>query len=72
LFKKCTQYERYRRSGHEQAQAGVFPRVVWVVPDQIRHERLSTGLAGTRSIDADLFRITTLEDFAGLAAGGSA
>jgi hypothetical protein len=72
VIKKCAQYERYRRSGREQAQAGVFPRVVWVLPDQSRLERLAVEMARTRNLDGDLFRITTLEDFAGLVAGGSA
>jgi hypothetical protein len=72
VLKKCTQYERYRRSGREQAQTGVYPRVVWVVPDLTRWQRLSNEIASTRSLDRDLFRITTHDDFAGLVGGGSA
>ena len=72
VIRKCAQYERYRKTGREQAATGVFPRVVWVVPDQIRLERLAAELTRTRSLDRQLFRTTTLEGFAGLIAGGSA
>ncbi|MBN9181206.1 MAG: replication-relaxation family protein, partial [Microbacterium sp.] len=32
IVRKCLQYQDYRHTGHEQAQTGVFPAVVWVVP----------------------------------------
>ena len=33
LLKKCRLYERYYRAGSEQAEHGVFPRVLWITTD---------------------------------------
>jgi hypothetical protein len=72
VLRKCGQFERYRRSGQEQATVGVFPRVVWVVLDQTRQARLIAGISQARTLDADLFRITTSDRLAELVARGSA
>lgn len=40
VARKCELYRRYWQSGIEQAQFGVFPRVLWVVPDQARADAL--------------------------------
>ncbi|HEX6656023.1 MAG TPA: replication-relaxation family protein [Candidatus Limnocylindria bacterium] len=72
LLRKCVQYERYRRTGREQAKTGVFPLVVWVVPDEQRAAKLRAALHSVRGLDPDLFRITTPEPFAELVGGGSA
>jgi len=40
LLKKCVQYEAYRRTGAEQDRLGVFPLVVWVVPDDAQADKL--------------------------------
>jgi hypothetical protein len=59
LVRKCRQYERYRRTGTEQSEREVFPRVVWVMP-HVRHaDRLQSEIEAERRIDADLFRVTT-------------
>jgi hypothetical protein len=72
LVRKCAQYERYRRTGREQAATEVFPLVVWVVPDEQRAARLHSALSAARNLDTALFRITTPERFAGLVCGGTA
>ena len=72
LVRKCSQYERYRRTGREQAETGVFPLVVWVVPDDHRATKLQAALHAARRLDITLFRITTPEHFAELACGGTA
>ncbi len=49
LLRKCQAYEAYYRSGVEQAEHGVFPRVLWVVPDEVRARvirRLAEQAAG--------------------------
>jgi hypothetical protein len=38
LSRKCNVYRGYRRSGAEQARIDVFPRVLWLVPDERRAE----------------------------------
>jgi hypothetical protein len=70
VMKKCTQYERYRRSGHEQAERGVFPLVVWVTLDDDRAAKLTTALRTARGIDRSLFRVVTAPHFLGLVTGG--
>ncbi len=66
LLRKCQQYETYRRSGIEQASGGVFPWVVWVLPDQARLQRLRTGLRTRRELDPLLFRLTTADQLVAL------
>lgn len=72
LVRKCAQYERYRRTGREQAETGIFPLVVWVVPDDDRVTKLQAALNAARRLDTTLFRITTPERFAELVCGGTA
>lgn len=38
--RKCRQYLAYLRSGREQEQHGVFPKVLWTVPHDKRHQHL--------------------------------
>jgi hypothetical protein len=38
LAKKMIEYRRYFATGIEQSWRGVFPRVVWLVPDEKRHQ----------------------------------
>ncbi len=72
LLKKCAQYEHYRRTGREQHDGGVFPAVVWVVPDEPRETKLRAALAASRSIDRSLYRVCTPDAFAELICGGAA
>lgn len=41
VLRKCQVFATYWRSGVEQQRHGVFPRVLWLVPDERRRERLS-------------------------------
>lgn len=72
LLGKCAQYEHYRRTGREQHDGGVFPAVVWVVPDQFRLDKLRAALSGSRTLDSDLYRICTPDSFADLICRGAA
>jgi Replication-relaxation len=72
LMRKCVQYERYRRTGREQAEAGVFPLVVWVVPDDTRAAKLQAALQTARGLDMAVFRVTTAEQLLNLVCGGVA
>jgi hypothetical protein len=59
LIRQCRQYEAYRRSGTEQASHGLFPLVLWIVPDELRAAKLYEALTAAHDLDSDLFRITT-------------
>lgn len=70
LLRKCAEYERYRRTGVEQRDHGVFPLVVWVLPDIARLDRLQAAIRQTRGLDVRLFRLTTLAYLPALTSGG--
>jgi hypothetical protein len=40
IARKCELYRRYWQTGTEQARTGVFPRVLWLAPDERRQEQL--------------------------------
>lgn len=62
IVRKCRLYADYYQSGKEQAaQGGVFPRVCWVVPDELRAERLRQAIARDRTLPERLFVVTTSE-----------
>jgi Replication-relaxation len=71
LIRQCQQYESYRRSGIEQASTGLFPRVLWVVPDNNRVAQLRAALAGARTFDRDLFQVTTPDELIDHMTGGA-
>ncbi|MEC3979534.1 replication-relaxation family protein [Amycolatopsis sp. H20-H5] len=57
IARKLGVYVDYWRAGQEQQRHGVFPRVWWLVPDQVRHaaiartiERLPAGARGLFSV----------------------
>jgi hypothetical protein len=72
LVRKCQQYEQYRRTGHEQHGSGVFPRVLWVLPDDVRLAKLQAALNQARRLDHDLFRLTTPDKVVSAVTGGAA
>jgi hypothetical protein len=72
LIKQCRQYEAYRRAGAEQADSGLFPLVLWVVPDELRAAKVRQALAAARELDDALFRITTPDQIIATITGGEA
>jgi len=72
LIRQCQQYQAYRRSGTEQEASGVFPRVIWVVPDNARADQLRAAIASSRNLDDDLFIVTTPEAFIQVITRGAA
>jgi hypothetical protein len=72
LLKKCAQYEDYRRTGAEQQERGIFPLVMWIVPDDGRAAKLAAAITVSRSLDRDLYRICTPASFAEVITGGPA
>lgn len=55
LLRKCWAYEDYRRTGRAQAEHGVFPRVLWLLPTPARVERLRTAIAADPRLPERLF-----------------
>ena len=71
ILRKARLYESYYRSGVEQATHGVFPRVVWIAPDERRTERLRDVLGGSE-FTPGLMVVTTSEEAPLVLAGGKA
>jgi len=61
LLRKCLRYEQYRASGIEQQKLGVFPRVLWVLPDERRADRLREAIAAERQLKPGMFLVTVPE-----------
>jgi hypothetical protein len=62
VLRQCQQYERYRLSGDEQQAHGLFPRVIWLVPDERRRDRVRTGIDRAKDLDSDLFVVALYSD----------
>jgi len=58
LLRQCRAYEQYRRSGQEDTEYGVFPRVIWIVPHDHRARRLLEAITSARELDPALFTVT--------------
>lgn len=61
LTRKCSTFLAAWRQGQEQASSGVFPRVLWVVPDQARQAAVTRVIEGLTSAPAGMF-LTATED----------
>ncbi|MDR1410486.1 MAG: replication-relaxation family protein [Oscillospiraceae bacterium] len=48
ILEKCERYIHYQRTGAEQQQSGVFPYVVWIVPDARRKNSLISHISKER------------------------
>lgn len=62
VVRKCREYEEYRRTGIEQERVGVFPFVVWVVPDEHRADKLRQAIQAAHWLDPELFSVITQDE----------
>lgn len=66
VLRKCRFYADYYQSGVEQAASGgVFPRACWVVPDDLRAERVRQAISSERGLPDGLFVVTTSAEAVG-------
>lgn len=72
IVTKAKAYVRYRRSGREQAETGIFPFVLWVAPDSERAAFLIDALSTLPAEDWQLFQVTTADRAADKIADGAA
>ncbi|MEC3979635.1 replication-relaxation family protein [Amycolatopsis sp. H20-H5] len=70
VVRKAKIYQRYAATGAHQARHGLFPAVVWIVPDTARQETLQAALSADSAIQHELFRVVTVEEFDQLIASG--
>lgn len=71
VMQKCRLYERYYRAGVEQAEHGVFPRVIWIAPDVGRVTRLRDAIGRDRHLTSGLFVVATDKQALGVLARGA-
>jgi hypothetical protein len=68
IVRKALAYQQYARSGIHQQEHGLFPEVIWVVPDAKRKASVEAALASEPRLDnlmaAHAFRVVTGHDFA--------
>lgn len=62
VIRQCWQYEQYRRSGTEQGQYGVYPAVIWVVPNEHRKLQLERAFAEEKQLPRHLFTVITPDE----------
>lgn len=55
LLRKSSAYEQYRRTGRAQAEQGVFPRVLWLLPNTRRLERLRAAIDADPALPSKMF-----------------
>ncbi len=69
LLGKLRQYLAYQASGSEQAAHGVFPKVLWLVPDEQRARVIEACIAGLPRADRGLFRVELFAEAVDVVAG---
>jgi hypothetical protein len=69
VVRKAKVYQRYAATGAHQARHGLFPAVVWVVPDTARQGAIQAALAADPAIQPALFRVVTTSQFSTLITG---
>ena len=70
LRRKAYAFLYYFRSGREQADEGVFPRIVWIAPEQARVEFMAGLFAGLPEEARRLFVAVQSDDAVATLAGG--
>lgn len=63
ILAKCGLYAAYAKTGLEQSVRGVFPRVLWLVPDQPRARAIQGTIDGDKTLPVGLFLVRTDEQF---------
>jgi hypothetical protein len=62
-------YLAYYASGQEQAERGVFPRVLWLAPDERRAEAITACVATLPRAERELFAVARFDRAMGVLAG---
>jgi hypothetical protein len=70
VVRKAKVYQRYAATGAHQARHGLFPAVVWVVPDSARRTALEVALAADSAVQRELFQVVTTAEFDELITAG--
>jgi hypothetical protein len=69
LIRKCQSYRQAWDDGRIAAELGVFPRVLWVVPDERRAAFVQGAIERTAGLPAGMFEVATTEEAIGVLIG---
>ena len=72
VMDKCERYIHYLHSGAEQKQAGVFPYVAWIVPDEKRKSSIKKHIHMHYPRGPNIFIVILPDELEGLVVGGAA
>ena len=70
MVAKCKQYIAYFNTGIEQRENGIFPLVVWIVPDDKRKLAILNRIKEELETYWELFEVVTLDEFSDFIQGG--
>ena len=70
IDRKAQLYDRYYRSGKEQHKDGMFPTVLFVVPNKERQQSIQGALNSVRGLTIELFAVCSDENTLGTLLGG--
>ena len=62
VIRKTMQYQDWQQRGTDQETLGVFPKILWLTPNQTRQEQLTRHLKADKDIRDDIFSVITLEE----------
>lgn len=62
IRRQLGRYLSYHRSGQEQAEHGVFPKVLWLAPDARRVEAIAEQVASLPAAEQELFAAAHFDD----------
>ena len=68
----CWRYQEHQAASSQASDGGVFPLVVWLVPNDRRRHRLERAIAHSTGLLRDLFRVIRLDQLPTLIHGGPA
>ena len=68
----CWRYQEHQAASSQAGDGGVFPLVVWLVPNDRRRHRLERAIAHSTGLLCELFRVICLDQLPTLIHGGPA
>jgi hypothetical protein len=69
INRKADMYETYRQTGAEQQHINVFPKVIWIIPNQTRKHQLNQLFtnnhmaAGHQALTLDEYAMLTAKSY---------
>ena len=72
IVRQCAAYQAFYATGRYQAEHGLFPLVVWVVPTAWRKTQIRSRIERERKLDAALFTVITADEIETLLGTGAA